>query len=55
MLTFLSVASAERKNILSSQTIGEDEPCPASLTFHLMFLVSLHVTGGSPFRATPVA
>src|SRR4051812_15337630 len=39
----------------SPQTTGVPEPRPAISTFHLMFFVSLHSTGGSAVRDTPVA
>ena len=39
----------------SPQMTGEAAPRPGISTFHLMFLVSLHSTGGLAVRETPLA
>ena len=46
-----AVGTAVWMNTLSPQTTGVELPLPGSLTFHLMFSVSLQVTGGSPVGA----
>src|SRR6188474_348945 len=47
--------TAESTNTLSPQITGVPEPRPGISTFHRMFLVSLHSTGGSAVFDTPVA
>src|SRR5262245_30261543 len=42
-------------NTRSPQTIGDELPRPGISTFHLMFLVSLHSSGGLAVFETPVA
>src|ERR1700750_2420861 len=39
----------------SPQTIGDADPRPGISTFQRMFFVSLHSSGGSAVRETPVA
>src|SRR5258706_9919881 len=47
------VSTAVRMKIRSPHTTGVAEPEPGSSTFHVMFFVSLHRTGGSALGATP--
>src|SRR5262245_6562655 len=52
--TFFPVGIAVRMKILSPQMIGVADPEPGIATFHLMFLVSLHSTGGCAVTEVPV-
>jgi hypothetical protein len=50
-----SAGTAVRRKILSPQTTGEADPRPGISTFHRMFFVSLHSSGGVALREMPLA
>src|SRR5439155_25984454 len=54
-LAFLPIGIAVRMNTRSPQMIGVESPSPGTFTFHLIWLVSLQLSGGSARDATPLA
>lgn len=51
---FLPLGIAVNRNTRSCQMMGVEVPNPGVATFHLMFLVSLHSSGGLATGETPV-